>query len=192
MSKPDPTTDVEDVVTSIRRLVSDRATGENSANRLVLSPQQRVAGGDVLRLNMSDAVVVPNRGTAAKPAPQDAASSPKLDDFSATIEALETEIAQTADQWEPDGVGRDDYAGTTPPGMDWPVGPDLDATGTPLTPPEEPEDDGYFLDEAALREMVVEIIREELRGTLGTRITTDLRKVVRHEIKRVLADRAGD
>ena len=42
-----------------------------------------------------------------------------------------------------------------------------------------------------LRDMVSEIIREELRGTLGERITRNLRQLVRREIERALeAERA--
>lgn len=40
------------------------------------------------------------------------------------------------------------------------------------------------LDELALREMVAEIVREELRGELGERMTSNIRKLVRREILR--------
>lgn len=42
------------------------------------------------------------------------------------------------------------------------------------------------IDEAMLREMVAQMIREELRGTLGERITQNVRKLVRREIQRAL------
>lgn len=45
------------------------------------------------------------------------------------------------------------------------------------------------LDEEALRDMIREIIREELQGALGERITRNLRKLVRSEINRALAGR---
>lgn len=45
------------------------------------------------------------------------------------------------------------------------------------------------LDESVLRDMVREMIREELQGTLGERITRNVRKLVRAEINRVLASR---
>lgn len=50
----------------------------------------------------------------------------------------------------------------------------------------EPED---LIDEDALRAMVSEIIRQELQGTLGERITRSVRKLVRREIARTLASR---
>jgi len=52
---------------------------------------------------------------------------------------------------------------------------------------DEPEEAAF--DEAAMREMVRDIIREELQGTLGERITRNVRKLVRAEIARALAVR---
>ena len=43
-----------------------------------------------------------------------------------------------------------------------------------------------FLDEEALRDMVTEIVRAELQGALGERITRNVRKLVRREIHRAL------
>lgn len=48
-------------------------------------------------------------------------------------------------------------------------------------------DDAPILDEEALREMVTQILREELQGHLGERITRNVRKMVRAEIARALA-----
>ena len=48
------------------------------------------------------------------------------------------------------------------------------------------EEDTY-LDEESLRELVAEIVREELQGALGERITRNVRKLVRREIHRALA-----
>ncbi len=58
----------------------------------------------------------------------------------------------------------------------------LDADGTPLA----------VLDEAALQEVVRQMIREELQGTLGERITRNVRKLVRAEINRALMARDLD
>ncbi|WP_126974731.1 hypothetical protein [Frigidibacter oleivorans] len=52
-------------------------------------------------------------------------------------------------------------------------------------------DDAIF-DEAALRGFVSEIIREELQGALGERITRNLRKLVHREVQRALAARDFD
>jgi hypothetical protein len=57
-----------------------------------------------------------------------------------------------------------------------------DPDGNPLT----------ILDEVALQEVVRQMIREELQGGLGERITRNVRKLVRAEINRALAARALD
>ncbi|RYG90932.1 hypothetical protein EU803_13165 [Loktanella sp. IMCC34160] len=47
--------------------------------------------------------------------------------------------------------------------------------------------DSNVIDEDTLRRIVAEIVREELQGTLGERITRNVRKLVRREIYRALA-----
>ncbi|MCZ0811817.1 MAG: hypothetical protein ACQEVT_00995 [Pseudomonadota bacterium] len=62
------------------------------------------------------------------------------------------------------------------------------------------EDDSEFwdnadeavLDEDALRDMVSEIVRQELQGALGERITRNVRKLVRREIHRALTSQEFD
>jgi hypothetical protein len=44
-----------------------------------------------------------------------------------------------------------------------------------------------ILDEEALRDLVAEIVRDELQGALGERITRNVRKLVRREIHRAMA-----
>ncbi|WP_010138838.1 hypothetical protein [Oceanicola sp. S124] len=46
--------------------------------------------------------------------------------------------------------------------------------------------EGLSLDEQILRDMVSEIVRQELQGALGERITRNVRKLVRREIQRAL------
>lgn len=46
-----------------------------------------------------------------------------------------------------------------------------------------------YVDEEALREIVSEMVRSELQGELGDRITRNVRKLVRREIHRALASR---
>jgi len=50
----------------------------------------------------------------------------------------------------------------------------------------ENEEIASVVDEEALRDMVSEIVRQELRGPLGERITRNVRKLVRREIYRAL------
>ena len=51
---------------------------------------------------------------------------------------------------------------------------------------------GLPLDEDALRNLVVEIVRQELQGALGERITRNVRKLVRREIHRMLISQEFD
>ena len=53
-------------------------------------------------------------------------------------------------------------------------------------------DSDQVIDEEALRDLVVEIVREELQGALGERITRNVRKLVRREIHRVLSSQDFD
>lgn len=134
--------------------------------------------------------------------------------LSAKIAVLEAKIGQTQDQWEPDGETDDDYAGTPVETIEWqdhtedtpePVAtaepefiaaPVAEATSEPA--PEQvadapagetldflPEDEA-ILDEDSLRELVSDIVRQELQGALGERITRNVRKLVRREIHRAL------
>ena len=78
---------------------------------------------------------------------------------------------------EPEPVDEDDVADA---GIDGGVGTevsDLDET---------------LIDEETLRAIVSDVLREELQGALGERITRNVRKLVRREIKQVLATREFD
>lgn len=107
------------------------------------------------------------------------------------IAALETVIGRTDDQWEPDDTGGSDYFGTEAPSMKW-------GDAAEVNFDEDPEADSTMhhsgispsadeiLDEEALRDLVSKIVREELQGALGERITRNVRKLVRREIHRAL------
>ncbi|ABD56173.1 hypothetical protein [Jannaschia sp. CCS1] len=60
----------------------------------------------------------------------------------------------------------------------------LDETSSPFA---FPETDEGILDEDTLREIIVDVVREELQGVLGQRITRNVRKMVRREIRLALA-----
>ncbi len=84
-------------------------------------------------------------------------------------------------------VGSPIAAGATP------ISADLDMLdrGGAATPDDadDPDDTGGFLSEDLLRVIVSDMIREELQGSLGERITRNVRKLVRSEISRALASR---
>lgn len=50
-----------------------------------------------------------------------------------------------------------------------------------------PDEGDSFVDEAALRDLIAEVVREELQGEMGVRITRNIRKLVRREIRLALA-----
>ncbi len=135
--------------------------------------------------------------------------------LTAKIAALEAAIGKIATGWEPDGDERDELAVPDAPAMAWEDDVDLDAKGVPFVKktaaPEEsaPEEkdtsaadaqqsdaaqqagtgfgvDDQLMDEEALRDLVAEIVRSELQGALGERITRNVRKLVRREIHRAL------
>ena len=121
--------------------------------------------------------------------------------LSAKIAALETLVAGRRDEWEPDDPGTDAYAGTDAPAMEWEDADTAPAAVFHRSPEVEAEatDDAErgesqifsrdedVLDEEALRDLVADIVREELQGALGERITRNVRKLVRREIHRALA-----
>lgn len=268
MSDPVTNSQVEDVLSSIRRLVGNNKRASTASetpeepDRLVLTPQLRVASSEILRLEPEDAVSsaeewyefeepplpetigyyldddaeddeeAATESSQAEPEAQIEASEPEPEPESSTygvaanstaftssrsysaltdkIAALETAIARTTDQWEPDGEEMDDYAGTRSPSLRWKEDVELDARGAPLTikplmPPSAAvadASDEQVLDEEMLRELVAEvvqqelqddlvarIVRSELQGDLGARITRNIRKLVRREIQQALTAR---
>ncbi len=84
----------------------------------------------------------------------------------ATISDIETQIASDGDDWETDDVfvTENDPSPTAP-------------MSAPLV---------NQMDKAALKSMVSDLLREELRGEMGERITRNVRKLVRREIQRAL------
>ncbi|PID35065.1 MAG: hypothetical protein CR964_01710 [Rhodobacterales bacterium] len=70
----------------------------------------------------------------------------------------------------------------------------MEQDASPVDPPEkdadaQPQESGFeeaLIDEEALRDMVRQLVREELQGTVGERITRNVRRLVRREIQRAL------
>ncbi len=233
--------EIEDVLSSIRRLVSDapaKGTQEPS-EKLVLTPALRVA---------VDA-------SAETAEPGKAWEEISLEDRIAELEAA---VAKSGDDWEPDGsevkhevaekidpltVGLAKMRGESivapiPPAptatsvaVEGPAvesdavvgdvaaadeatqepvetiegtaeaGPEIasetvDEGGTPFDGEGDIEnllqDTDTVLDEDTLRDMIAEIVRQELQGALGERITRNVRKLVRREINRALVTRDFD
>lgn len=153
MSDPLTQNEVEDVLSSIKRLVSENARAEiqeTAEDAFVLTPEQRIskaardaAGAEFVapRKPVNDATRIAAEADE-KPA---AESVQNLEDFQDDIDA---EIGFDADLLD-----------TMP-----------------------------VIDEESLRELVVQTVREELRGQLGEKITRNVRKLVRREIQRALSE----
>ncbi|WP_254437874.1 hypothetical protein [Ruegeria arenilitoris] len=142
--------------------------------------------------------------------------------LSAKIEALEAAIARTEDQWEPDGDSDDAYSGTPTISLKWHAEDQFIAVNSDVETATESEQlksettatfarnsdsstakktrsseaDGEqsarVMDADALRALIAQVVREELQGVLGQRITRNVRKMVRREIYRALAERELD
>lgn len=177
MSDHMTTGEIEDVLSSIRRLVSEdepvTSEKDDNADRLVLGPALRVEG------DTTDA------------------SGAKGDKLEAELAELEASVSKKADQWgdddewepvDPDTVRGPEAAPaqtidadvvTFRPSAREGASPDAENVGSP--------DLDALLDENELRELVAEVLREELKGPLGERITRNVRKLVRREIAQALS-----
>ncbi|WP_299964304.1 hypothetical protein [uncultured Roseobacter sp.] len=154
MAKPTSDAEVNDVLSSVRRLVAEQRDQQKAAgdvspagDRLLLSAKQRVETPDVLRLEPDTAV---EAETVPAQQPEESAPAPLPSEPDAPSAATE------------------------------------DTMAIKTSASDEEED---VIDEAALRDLVAEIVREELRGHLGDRITLNVRKLVRQEIRRMMATR---
>ncbi|MEL7280279.1 MAG: hypothetical protein AAGK79_07970 [Pseudomonadota bacterium] len=126
------------------------------------------------------------------------------------LETLEEAVADRAEDWEPDGGDQDSLSSDDIEPLPW---TEIEAEVAEM-PADEVEADPYseaqaqaaqtgaatppwfgedaLIDEDALRDMVGEIVRQELQGALGERITRNVRKLVRREIHRALMSQGLD
>lgn len=218
MSEAMSSVEIEDVLSSIRRLVSEDlrpaarpVAVAKAEDKLILTPALRVVAEVPLvltplpRLHLgaepvieelvaSLEVAVEQQGLdweseVGDPAPQSVERPVSVDPapFWAEEDPEEEFVrAEDAPQAiaEPDPVWADQAEAEILAGL-----------GTP-----EPVEDSLFadetdemsFDEATLRDLVRDILREELHGGLGERITRNVRKLVRSEIARTLAAREFD
>lgn len=214
MSDPVKTEEIEDVLSSIRRLVSDEPRLRSPApepdhdsdqpDKLVLTPAFRVAQEAAApeQDEVPAAAEPPAEGEAVPSASggRDIAaeeSGPETElaeteevswqeiPFRHRVAELEAAVAESDEEWEPDGSEIDVQARA--------LGR-LGGEGTADQPDEgDPAGgDEALIDEESLRELVVEIVRQELQGALGQRITRNVRKLVRQEINRALTSRELD
>ena len=129
-------------------------------------------------------------GTGAAAIPAEPANAPHLHLSDPEPLAADT-IAVQEDGGTVDRVDDDD----TPHVEILDDGPDTGFDSDPA-PEREPETDraesfeeDTIIDEATLRALVAQIVRDELHGQLGERVTQQVRKLVRSEIAKALDDR---
>ncbi|PQV57520.1 hypothetical protein LX70_01325 [Defluviimonas denitrificans] len=136
-----------------------------------------------------EAYAAPETPEAAYAAPEDVESAEVAfaeADPVETPEAVEDAVAE---------ADLPDAADVAPEGDPMPAAAMAGAAAMAAVTPDEGEEDGVDLfsqdDEAVidmemLRDLISEVIREELQGPLGERITRNVRKLVRQEIARAL------
>lgn len=214
MSDPVKTEDIEDVLSSIRRLVSEEpkpSLPEPKAEapqpeKLVLTPAFRVAedtANTPAEPDPGEAEAVSGQPAAdegseagardiAADEPEPEADLAETDEvswheipFRHRVAELEAAVAESGEDWEPDGteIEHQDVA---------PENIETTDTARESDEGDAGEGDEAVLDEESLRDLVVEIVRQELQGTMGQRITRNVRKLVRQEINRALASRDLD
>ena len=190
------------VLDSIRRLLSD---GQPAERRHGTAP---VTGSEKLLLTPALRV-----GETA-PEPPQPLVAPAAWSLEERIAELEAAVGDRADEWEPDGSEDADQerpnrfvfqhrsaqaaaAAVESLRPAEPAMPEPLARRTGEDDAEEDEGFDIFTDDRlpdpdALRDLVAEIVRQELQSDLGQRVTRNIRKLVRREIRRALAARDFD
>jgi hypothetical protein len=167
--------DIEDVLSSIRRLVADdaphamaRPERAGPEGALVLDQTRRVADPEHPFQTVSPLPAIRVPAEAAPPAGQapDAKTPTETPSKITSLPRRETAAPKT-DLGAPSAEGDDDAT-------------DLSELGRAA--------DG----DEALRRLIEEVVRQELSGALGERITRNVRKLVRREIQRVLSEETFD
>lgn len=204
MYDPESNADVEGVLSRVRRLVSEPGTGER------LSPEAQLpkdAGGTVEKFVLTDAHRV-DAGEGTGSAPPDLRAGEDVEDRAAPDDALgavvlsevRRALGTAADHHGTDAerlldritrAAEDTDAADDAVGQSGPLailsGPAAAREpGTEGAAPAAGDTVAPGIDRAALRAIVAEMVREELQGALGERITRNVRKLVRKEIYRVL------
>lgn len=216
MSQPVITKDMDDVISSVRRLVAPVASPRPQSrdlgqDRLLLTPALRVVP---LREAEAEGLTVdlpadqPGATPAATVAPESDAILHVVGDDQSAVESFAPPLLEVenppAPIFEADDAADDDTVVLFPQGHELrAAAPDgredaavshrmsdmteampslTDADGNPVT----------VIDEAALNDIVRALIREELQGMLGEKITQNVRKLVRAEINRALTARSLD
>ncbi len=230
----DPTTkgEIEDVLSSIRKLVTDgdmpQDEGKSGDGKLVLTSDFRIDRPGKNDKPEAKSGSAAKSGTAAAKPDDLASTPPDGDDLEREVAELEAALMGSEasgkpgnyDAWEPAGEGKAPMAKVAGDVSDAEMA-DVEAageetgnaaTGGETAKPAEAvilatskqtatsadassdahenvgrPDVESLLDENDLRALVAEVLREELKGPLGERITRNVRKLVRREIAQALS-----
>lgn len=124
----------------------------------------------------------PDTAVAAAQAGSTADTAPETTPYAGPYAGPDTGSVQAEDRTATDGGLAEDLARAPEPvfdrAADGVMADDADMTA--------------LIDEEMLRQLVIEVVRQELQGTLGERITRNVRKLVRREIYRVLSSQEFD
>jgi hypothetical protein len=187
------------VLESIRRLLSDGQPVERKSGAAPVTGSEKLLLTPALRV-----------GETA-PEPQVTAAAWSLEERIAELEAA---VGDRPDEWEPDGSEDVDQERPNRFVFQHRSAQAAAVAAEPLRPVEQAapqplarraveddaeEDEGLDIfaddrlpDPDALRDLVAEIVRQELQSDLGQRVTRNIRKLVRREIRRALAARDFD
>ncbi|MCV2879910.1 hypothetical protein OE699_13750 [Sedimentimonas flavescens] len=217
MSEPGKQIEIEDVLSSIRRLLSQDNSAAAPVKAVVrpvakpepasepaaeLAPEPEVAAAPESEGEADLLLLTPAQRIEPAPDAPLVLEAPLVvpEDLGEELSRLESSLAQMQ-------AAVADKGGEFEPEEGDPFEADGDelaelVAGTGEAAPEphfdEEQSDSLFademaiassIDEDALRDLVTEIIRQELQGALGERITRNVRKLVRREIQRVLVSR---
>ena len=197
---------VEDLVSSLRRLVSaDRCPHDpEPGEKLLLTPSLRVIpeAAPVAPLILTGSDLAPEEAVPGDAAFVEAEweepiwPAPEAPLAEIALGAEEAELVAEAPMWPE--VEEEALQGEGPvvafpsaaaPAKAEPVAEDEDEIDVAevLTAAVLEDENLRVMDEAELHDLVREILRQELQGSLGERITRNVRKLVRAEVNRALA-----
>ena len=184
--------DIENVLSSIRRLVADDASASQRAAKTPFAEAMSEAQKPAARLLLTEALRVESdevEDAAASKAPIEqlvtTAAATEIEDnvvafFTGDAKSSVSQVTPYEDQEvEAALLSNADFSSVV-----------ADEGGTE-TSANSAEDDNMFrehaMNEDALRELIGKLVREELQGELGERISRNVRKLVRREIYRAMA-----
>ncbi len=184
---------------------AEAPSGENSGK---INPfaKSRIARETQVGPDTGAADMSAQEGTAG---PEDGVPDPEFDSFQ-SAEAAFAELSQAAEALKSQGAFSGvrsvieaaglSYSGSFPKpaeedaaraAEETPDIPAVAAGGGSAAGTAGPETPAPFFDEGELRQIVTEIVREELAGELGEKLSRNIRKIIRREIALALSDEDG-